>query len=342
MLQMLDGKEEEEGVRVIIRLAALDEQGTELASPNEQTTFLHIVRLGNKTEQQTPAEDGSEADDHRPWVVRVVKREATIGPHTFQLHEIFGLTSSPHTHTPHQAPPPPQLPPHQIQIPHLPHLYTRTHHKPPPGYQEEGKKTILRLNVYSVYLHHVKSCLSRVDIWLRITHAPEPVVPPPAVVAPEGGNATGGAEDGAATGAAGAVAPAPTTTTPAAATATVLPTRRKRKAKGWFCPVCRQHKEDRPSIEDPQIASPVTPTANPVPVGNPAAAATNANGANDTSERSGGGGLFSSVRPAFLRGFSTRSASASANANVATVAVVPNVGGPGDVESRAGLGGVGA
>jgi hypothetical protein len=42
------------GVRVIIRLAALDEQGTELMSPNEQTTFLHIVRLLPNPLAKTP------------------------------------------------------------------------------------------------------------------------------------------------------------------------------------------------------------------------------------------------------------------------------------------------
>lgn len=56
-----------EGVRVIIRLAALDEQGTELASPNEQVTYLHVVRFGEEVEE-----------DARPWVVKVVKREATV------------------------------------------------------------------------------------------------------------------------------------------------------------------------------------------------------------------------------------------------------------------------
>jgi hypothetical protein len=63
-------KESEEGVKVTIRLAALDEQGTELASPNEQVTYLHVVRFG------APPPEGEE--DNRPWVVKVVKREATV------------------------------------------------------------------------------------------------------------------------------------------------------------------------------------------------------------------------------------------------------------------------
>lgn len=74
-----EGKPKEdadEGVKVTIRLAALDEQGTELISPNEQITYLHIVRFG---QQSTDApEGGDSASDARPWVVKVVKREATV------------------------------------------------------------------------------------------------------------------------------------------------------------------------------------------------------------------------------------------------------------------------
>jgi hypothetical protein len=72
-----DGKEDaEEGVKVTIRLAALDEQGTELVSPNEQITYLHIVRFG---QQSTDVPEGGDtASDARPWVVKVVKREATV------------------------------------------------------------------------------------------------------------------------------------------------------------------------------------------------------------------------------------------------------------------------
>ena len=66
----------EEGVKVTIRLAALDEQGTELASPNEQITYLHIVRLASTDASR---EGGEPTDvDARPWVVKVVKREATV------------------------------------------------------------------------------------------------------------------------------------------------------------------------------------------------------------------------------------------------------------------------
>lgn len=66
--------EEEVGVRVTIRLTALDAEGKELPSHNEQVTYLHIVRFG----APPVAVDGVESEDNRPWVVKVVKREATV------------------------------------------------------------------------------------------------------------------------------------------------------------------------------------------------------------------------------------------------------------------------
>jgi hypothetical protein len=59
-----------DGVKVTIRLVALDEQGTELESPNEQIIYLHIVR------ENTKSDVGEE--DAKSWVVKVVKREATV------------------------------------------------------------------------------------------------------------------------------------------------------------------------------------------------------------------------------------------------------------------------
>lgn len=61
----------EEGVKVIIKLTALDEDGHSFASANEQLTYLHVVRTG-------VAPPDSE-EDKRPWIVHVVKREATVG-----------------------------------------------------------------------------------------------------------------------------------------------------------------------------------------------------------------------------------------------------------------------
>ncbi len=59
-------------------------------------------------------------------------------------------------------------------------------------------------------------------------------------------------------------APATTSTTPAQATPNVLPIapvppnpRRKRRAKGWFCPVCRQRKSLRPFLFFPKLPVPI-------------------------------------------------------------------------------------
>ena len=61
-----------DGVKVTIRLVALDEHGEELESPNEQLIYLHIVREGTRSDVGD--------DDAKPWVVKVVKREATVKP----------------------------------------------------------------------------------------------------------------------------------------------------------------------------------------------------------------------------------------------------------------------
>lgn len=73
-----DAKDEEPdvGVKVVIRLAALDEDGHELPSANEQVTYLHVVRFG----PPPPEVDGQPVEDKRPWVVKVVKREAIVSP----------------------------------------------------------------------------------------------------------------------------------------------------------------------------------------------------------------------------------------------------------------------
>jgi len=62
--------DKEEGVKVIIKLTALDQDGHGFASANEQLTYLHVVRAG-----VVPPEG---EEDKRPWIVHVVKREATV------------------------------------------------------------------------------------------------------------------------------------------------------------------------------------------------------------------------------------------------------------------------
>lgn len=60
----------DDGVRICIRLSALDKEGEGLPSTNEQTTYLQVVRMG--------AAPAASEEDTRPWVVKVVKREAAV------------------------------------------------------------------------------------------------------------------------------------------------------------------------------------------------------------------------------------------------------------------------
>ncbi|KAF9447753.1 hypothetical protein P691DRAFT_775912 [Macrolepiota fuliginosa MF-IS2] len=331
-------QEEQEGIRVLIRLVALDEQGTELASPNEQTTFLHIVRLGAKPTEPT-GEDG-EVDDNRPWVVKVVKREATIGPHTFQLHEIYGLTSSTSTGPSASASASTQTA-----------ASAESHTYPPQAAADEedpSSECLLCLSspreVMLIPCRHLVACkecaLNMVEFGAggNITHAPEPVT----LASAAEGNETSGspaAEGGAATAAAG---------TSLAAIPPVATTRRKRKAKGWFCPVCRQPYtsllrittaappppgKEAETTERDEDQSRRVPGANNA--AGDAAAGAGDNRTDETGEvRSVGllGGAF--TRPGFLRNISlNRTASGQPPTSVPPAA---------DIESQAGMGRVGA
>jgi Zinc finger, C3HC4 type (RING finger) len=194
-------------------------------SPNSQATYLHIVRLGAAPAASTP--------DIRPWVVRVVKREATIGPHTFHLHEIYGLTS-------HSSPTSQSVTNLQAD----PHVY------PPTAGAAEDDPTsecLLCLSspreVVLLPCRHLVACkecaVNMVEFGAggQLVHGDEA-----ANAGDTNANAAGattaeapgegsGANEGEAT-------PAPAPVTPQV-TRTINP-RRKRKAKGWFCPVCRQ------------------------------------------------------------------------------------------------------
>ncbi|KIK52841.1 hypothetical protein GYMLUDRAFT_49680 [Collybiopsis luxurians FD-317 M1] len=332
--------EGEEGIKVTIRLAALDEQGTELASPNEQVTYLSVERFGIKAKpvsvpaanSESGGEEGKaegtvaaaaeakheEEEDTRPWVVKVVKREATIGPHTFHLHEIYGLsssTSSNHTHAPtaplpsaHTYPPAAGAPVAEA---------TENHDDSP-------SECLLCLSspreVVLLPCRHLVACK---DCALNM------------VEFGAGGNITQATEEPATTGDAAAEGnEGGASATPGVVPSPTLPTRRKRKAKGWFCPVCRQpytsllrittnppppesKPETRPSAEheesdddhdeaaDQDVAG-ASPSGLPLPVtAEPPTSAQPQNSVNATDSSAGsGGGLFS--RPGFLRGLTGR------------------------------------
>ncbi|KAL5499066.1 hypothetical protein ACEPAH_1584 [Sanghuangporus vaninii] len=263
---------EEEGVRVAIRIAARDSEGRLMKVRNEQVTYLHIVRQGSppsstaagvilgaglsttpetnadsaapgsSTEEQANREQAKKEDekadeeDNRPWVVRVVKREARIGAHSFQLHEIYGLTAhasaSDNTNGAHHVTPSsPSSSPDQQQ-----HTYP-----PTPGQaqstasesDDSPAECLLCLSaareVVLLPCRHLVACRECAVNMVEFGAGGTVVQPVAAASADAEAPSNTGGENA---GEGGAQPPAPQAPTPA--------TRRKRKAKGWFCPVCRQ------------------------------------------------------------------------------------------------------
>ncbi|KAL1753391.1 hypothetical protein FB107DRAFT_250161 [Schizophyllum commune] len=328
--QALHAEDEGSEVKLMIRLAALDDQGTELSLPNEQVTFLSVARHGPKVSRKAtedsaanaePAGEASNAnadeatgdntatapkpddedEDTRPWVVRVVKREATIGPHTFQLHEIYGLAS--HSVKP-VAPPVPTA-----AAPSSPTSASQTHTYPPAATtaglaDDESEDCLLCLSspreVVLLPCRHLVACkecaINMVEYGaggaLNVSSS-EPAAGVAGVGAgggAEGENVNGesGQEGG---NAADAVVPAP----PPLANVTEQ-RRRKRRAKGWFCPVCRQ-----PYTSLLRISTSAPPP--PAPEGD--AAPSSPNQEDDSAAHAGSGNAMRNLlRPQFLRAFS--------------------------------------
>ncbi|KAI0696828.1 hypothetical protein BC835DRAFT_1340851 [Cytidiella melzeri] len=217
---------ENAGVKAIIKLSALDDNGKPLPCVNEQTTYLHIVRFG--------AQHLADEHDKRPWVVKVVKREATIGAHTFHLHEIYGLSSA--TSSANSAPPP------------LPTTYPPTAAPGTTHEDEPSSECLLCLSapreVVLLPCRHLVACrecaINMIEFGAggQIVHASEADATTTGAEgeAPAPGDSTveSPVEGGAGGPSAAAAAPSIPTVQP------TTNTRRKRKAKGWFCPVCRQ------------------------------------------------------------------------------------------------------
>ncbi|CDO70530.1 hypothetical protein BN946_scf184569.g73 [Trametes cinnabarina] len=292
------------GVRVTIRLTALDEEGKELPSPNEQVTYLHIVRFG----APSSAVEAHEEEDKRPWVVKVVKREATIGLHTFHLHEIYGLSAN--SNTPSQTAP-------------APTATLDTHTYPPAAPpsstmdDEPSSECLLCLSspreVILLPCRHLVACrdcaLNMIEFGAggTIVQNDSEITAAPGAegVAAEGATEVGANAEG--TAAANGTPPAETATAQSPPIPTVQANpRRKRKAKGWFCPVCRQpytsllritttppEKDEKDEGRDSSSVDGANPLATGPPVTTPAVPPPVVQ-----AER----GRFASIpRPAFLR-----------------------------------------
>ena len=169
----------------------------------------------------TPAPGPSTAEptNEGAWLVKVVRREAQIGRHTFRLQEIYGLASSSSAAPAEPAP---------------------TTYPPTPAQNNvnDGPATecVLCLSspreVVLLPCRHLVACrecaVNMVEFGAggALTHEVEPTEATTATATEAPAEGTAAAE---------------TTATPAAPAPVIpAPSRRKRKAKGWFCPVCRQ------------------------------------------------------------------------------------------------------
>ncbi|KAG8693979.1 hypothetical protein FRC08_008773 [Ceratobasidium sp. 394] len=214
------------GVHVSINLEALDEAGKPYTNRNSQMTLLHIVKTGQ------PPTNG--AEDTRSWIVRVLRREATIGTHTFRLHEIYGLAN---TNAPSHPPAPsyPPAPTTDTDGEALPDAHAQQQ-----TYEFAGAECVLCLSspreVVLLPCRHLVACKECADNMITFGAGEGVSAPAESNAEATGANETNGTNG---TGTApGPNNPAPEPLSPFQAAAAAG--RRKRKAKGWFCPVCRQ------------------------------------------------------------------------------------------------------
>ena len=194
--------------------------GSALKRRNGQLT--HILISGMWAPDSTATPIPGQPSGKRVWVVKVVRREAVIGAHTFLLKEIYGLSSSSATANAH----------------------THAHENYPPTAEDP----------YSSTPNECIVCLTspRDVVLLPCRHLVVCRECAVGMVEFGAGGKVGRRDEGNGNAAettetAPAAVPAPTTVTPVAVqpaggTTATGRERRKKKAKGWYCPVCRQRK----------------------------------------------------------------------------------------------------
>ncbi|KZT34769.1 hypothetical protein SISSUDRAFT_991382, partial [Sistotremastrum suecicum HHB10207 ss-3] len=231
-------EKEEGGVKITIQLEALDGDERPLECVNSQVTYLHVSGAGAASE--------THEEDKRPWIVKVVRREAVIGLHTFHLHEIYGLSSASAPSNPPSATSPANPPPTSPQHSYPPTSPTVTAPLTSPAHAEidddPTSECLLCLSspreVVLLPCRHLVACkecaMNMVEFGAggSLVHADsgEGATSTSHTDAPAGAGGEGGGGEG------GSTATAAPTVTPT----TTTTHRRKRKAKGWYCPVCRQ------------------------------------------------------------------------------------------------------
>ncbi|PWN22496.1 hypothetical protein BCV69DRAFT_145479 [Microstroma glucosiphilum] len=87
-------KAERETLKLSIVIEGLNESGRPYAQPNLQTTYMRLISLPLRS--SAPGSEGATQQEvKRTWTAQVEGQEAEIGPHRFQLQELYGLSSRP-------------------------------------------------------------------------------------------------------------------------------------------------------------------------------------------------------------------------------------------------------
>ncbi|WWC62456.1 uncharacterized protein I303_105052 [Kwoniella dejecticola CBS 10117] len=217
-------KEIEKGMRLLIRIDGVGPEGQALPRKNAQLTHILIsgtwVSDNNASTTDTTQTIPSGPAGKRVWVVKVARREAVIGSHTFLLKEIYGLSSTSTSSTSNNT----QYPPAADD-----------------PYASTPNECIVCLtsprDVVLLPCRHLVVCRDCAVGMVEYGAGGK-------VGRREDGE--NGAADGAAAGttpgagASGSGTAAAPTPQVAGGTTTAGRERRKKKVKGWYCPVCRQ------------------------------------------------------------------------------------------------------
>ncbi|ORX40170.1 hypothetical protein BD324DRAFT_263320 [Kockovaella imperatae] len=204
----------DKGLRLLIRLEGVGAEGAPLKRRNAQLTHILISGMWSPDTAST-----NPIGQHKQvWVVKVVRREALIGAHTFLLKEIYGLSATHQSSTPASYPP------------------SGTDQDP---YSSTPNECIVCLtsprDVVLLPCRHLVVCRECAVGMVEFGAGGK-------VARREEAPADGDAAGGEGTGTAGAPATGGGSTQPPVAGGTTATgrERRKKKAKGWYCPVCRQ------------------------------------------------------------------------------------------------------
>ncbi|WVN88751.1 uncharacterized protein L203_103964 [Cryptococcus depauperatus CBS 7841] len=202
-------KEIEQGMRLLIQIDAAGPEGEPLKRRNAQLT--HILVTGtwiSDSHAISPQPSG-----RRVWVIKVARREAVIGTHTFLLKEIYGLSQA---STSSQSYPPTQDDPYTSTLNECIVCLT------------SPRDVVLLPCRHLVVCRECAVGMVEFGAGGKVARREDTTV---------GGDTETNADVSNSDTAAGSNGTVPQV---AGGTTTTGRERRKKKVKGWYCPVCRQ------------------------------------------------------------------------------------------------------